>query len=85
MKKTEKKLTQPEALAQFGKSARSDSKKVPQPGLTADQETAPVPTDLKLKQSAATKVLREGVFHRDEGSHEEIAKLPDRITKDRSR
>jgi hypothetical protein len=30
-------------------------------------------------------VLREGVFHRDEGAQEEIAKLPDRIRKDNAR
>lgn len=85
MKNTDKKAVQPEALAQFGKSARSKSKKAEQPGLVADQETVPVPTDPKIEQSAATKVLREGVFHRDEGADEEIAKLPDRITKDRLR
>lgn len=85
MKNTDKKLAQPEALAQFGKSARSENTKAEHPGLTADQETAPVPTDPKIKQSAATKVLREGVFHRDEGADEEIDKLPDRITKDHGR
>ncbi len=85
MKNTEKKLAQPEALVQFGKSARSDRKKCAQPGLTADQETAPVPTDPKIIQSAATKVLREGVFHRDEGSDEQIAKSSDRNTRDRRR
>jgi hypothetical protein len=73
--------SQPEALARFGESARNEGGKPDKPGLNADNDTAPIPTDLKLKQDAATKVLREGVIDRDEGAEEAIDKLPDRIAK----
>lgn len=82
MKDSKSKNAQPEALAQFGKSARAEGDNPEKPGSSADRETAPIPTDPKVKQTAATKVLREGVFHRDEGAKEEIAKLPDRIARD---
>jgi hypothetical protein len=72
---------QPEALARFAESARNAGGKPDKPGLEADKQTKPVPTDPKLKQDAATKVLREGVMHRDEGADEAIDKLPDRIAK----
>ena len=84
MKNPAPKNVQPEALAQFGKSARNDVKNSSRPGQTADSETKAVPTDPKIEHRAATKVLREGVFHRDERAMEEIARLPDRITKDRA-
>ena len=72
------KKEQPEALAEFASVARSEDGKPPHKGLTADQETAPIPTDPKLKHDAATKVLREGVLHRDQGAEEAIERLPDR-------
>ncbi|MFN0194842.1 MAG: hypothetical protein ACKVP5_23170 [Aestuariivirga sp.] len=73
--------SQPEALAQFAESARNDTDKPDKPGLVANKQTKPIPTDPKLKHDAATKVLREGVMHRDEGAEEAIDKLPDRIEK----
>ena len=73
--------SQPEALARFAESARNDDSKPDKPGLKADKQTKPIPTDPKLKQVAATKVLREGVMHRDEGAEEAIEKLPDRTAK----
>ena len=73
--------TQPEALAQFAQSARGKDAIPDRPGLEADKETAAIPTDPKLKQDAATKVLREGVLHRDQGAKEAIDRLPDRIAK----
>jgi hypothetical protein len=76
-RKTEK--SQPESLAQFGKTARDEPLGPSEPGLTADHETSAIPTNPKLKHKAATKVLREGAYQRDEGSQEEIDKLPDRI------
>jgi hypothetical protein len=85
MKKTDTKSAQPEALAQFAKSARNAGKDAAAPGLTADEETAPVPADPDVEHTAATKVLREGVFKHDEGSQDEIEKLPDRITKEHSK
>lgn len=72
---------QPEALSQLAESAREVGGKPAKPGLKADKKTAPVPTDPALKQDAATKVLREGVMHRDEGAREAIDKLPDRTAK----
>ena len=74
------KKVQPEALSKFAESAREGEREAKH-GLKADDETKPVPTDPKLKQDAATKVLREGVFHRDQGAEEAIDKLPDRISK----
>ena len=73
--------TQPEALARFGESARKTDGQPNKPGLVANKQTKPIPVEPKLKQDAATKVLREGVLHRDEGADEAIDKLPDRITK----
>ncbi len=81
MDKTETKKTQPEVLAKFGEAARDMDGNPHKPGLRASEETAAVAMDPKLKQDAATKVLREGVFKRDEGAEEAIDKLPDRILK----
>jgi hypothetical protein len=72
---------QPEVLAKFGEAARKQDGKAEKPGLFADEESAPVPTDPELKQDAATKVLREGVYNKDQGADEAIEKLPDRIQK----
>ncbi len=83
MDKTDRSKSQPEVLAKFGEAARDQDGKPDKPGLRATPETAPVAMEPKLKQEAATKVLREGVFHRDEGADEAIDKLPDRITKDK--
>lgn len=81
MDKTDTKKTQPEVLAKFGEAARDTDGKPDKPGLRATAETAPVAMDPRQKQDAATKVLREGVFKRDEGAEEAIDKLPDRILK----
>lgn len=68
----------PEALAQFAETART-SKKKDRPGLVADKGNAPIPTDSKAKDEAATKVLQEGATGEDHGAEEAIDKLPDRI------
>ena len=81
MNDSKKSQRQPEVLAQFGKSARDTTDGLERPGFVADSETSPIPTDPKLKQTAATKVLREGVFKKDEGAQEDIDRLPDRIVK----
>ncbi len=52
--------------------------------LFADDETAPIPTDSKLKDDAATRVLEEGATGEDKGSEEAIDKLPDRIVDSRN-
>jgi hypothetical protein len=74
----------PEALAQFAETSRK-KKKVERPGLAADKATAPIPTDSKAKDKAATKVLQEGVTGEDHGADEAIDKLPDRIIASRKK
>lgn len=73
--------TQPEALAKFGEVARNDDGKPVRNGLEADKQTRAVPTDPKLKQDAATKVLREGITHTEQGAQEALDKLSDRAAK----
>lgn len=68
----------PEALAQFAESARRGERAGVQ-GLIATAATAPIPTDSKAKDEAATKVLAEGATGRDLGAEEAIEHLPDRI------
>ena len=72
---------QPEALAKLAQVSRNDDGQPVKDGVLADRETAAIPTDPKSKQDAATKVLREGVTHRDQGAKEAIDKLPDRTAK----
>jgi hypothetical protein len=73
--------SRPEALAKFAEVARHDDGKPVRKGVKANAETAAVATDPKLKQDAATKVLREGVLHRNQGAKSAIKKLPDRTAK----
>ena len=81
MTKIGPKGSRPEALAKFAEVARHDDGKPVREGVEATKETAAIPTDPKLKQDAGTKVLREGVLHRDQGAKEAIDKLPDRTAK----
>lgn len=78
-----KKKMQPEALATFAQAARAKSKTPDKPSLKADKRTAPIPTDSRKKDKAATKVLREGVTGTDQGAEEAVNRLPDRIVKSR--
>ncbi len=78
-----RKHEQGEALATFAKSSRSKRKVPPDPSLQATEHTAPIPTNSKKKDTAATKVLAEGATGEDQGSEEAIDKLPDRITESR--
>lgn len=73
---------QPEALATFAATARNDGKKPDDVGLAATPDTEGLPTDTAKKADAATKVLREGVLHKDQGADAAIDALPDR-TRDR--
>ena len=73
--------SRPEALAKFAEVARNDDGNPVREGVEATDVTAPIPTNPKLKQDAATKVLREGVLHRKLGAKEAIEKLPDRAAK----
>jgi hypothetical protein len=78
-----RKNEQGEALATFAESSRSKRKVPKRPSLKADQHTAPIPTDSKKKDKAATKVLAEGATGADQGSEEAIRELPDRIIESR--
>ena len=69
----------PEAIAKFAQSARSKNNETTRTGLNSTSETSPRPTNPKLKQRAATAVLRENVLGDDEGSEELIKELPDPI------
>lgn len=73
--------SRPEALAKFAEVARNADGKPVREGVKATAETAPIPTDPNLKQDAATRVLREGVLHRNQGAKNAIKKLPDRTAK----
>ena len=72
---------EPEALAKFAEVARNKDGQPVREGIKAHTETAAIPTDPQLKQDAAKKVLREGVYHRDQGAKEAIDRLPDRTAK----
>jgi hypothetical protein len=80
---TAAKKERPEALATFAEASRADGKKPDDLGLVADKNTKPIPTDSKMKDKAATKVLQEGVTHKDKGAEEAIDRLPDRIIESR--
>jgi hypothetical protein len=71
-------VRQPEALANFAATARSADKVSPTSGRQGSPETIAVPTDPQAKADAATKRLREGTLHADQGAEEAIEKLPDR-------
>jgi hypothetical protein len=73
--------SRPEALAKFAEVARHDNGEPVRDGVVANKQTKPIPTDPKLKQDAANKVLREGVLHKDQGADEAIDRLPDRTAK----
>lgn len=81
MTKIGPKGSRPEALAKFAEVARHDDGQPVREGVSATKETAAIPTDPKLKQDAATKVLREGVLRRNQGAKKAIKKLPDRTAK----
>ena len=78
VRRTIKASERPEALAKFAQVARHDDGKPVREGVQATAETSPIPTDPTLKQDAATRVLREGVLHKDQGAEEAIDRLPDR-------
>ncbi len=69
----------PEAIAKFAQSARSKNGDINRTGISSTSDNSPIPTNPKLKQKAATTVLRENVLGDEEGSEELIKKLPDPI------
>ena len=78
-----RKHEQGEALATFAESSRTRRKVPPEPSLQATEHTAPIPTESRKKDAAATKVLAEGATGKDCGSEEAINELPDRIKESR--
>ncbi|QIG50400.1 hypothetical protein G5V57_23310 [Nordella sp. HKS 07] len=70
----------PEALSQFAESARR-GERAGVTGLTATKATAPIPTDSKAKDEAATCVLAEGATGEELSTDEYVDRLPDRILK----
>ena len=80
---TKSQKQRPEALATFAEASRHDGQKPDDLGLEADHHTAPLPTDPKKKQEAATKVLHKGATGEDTGVDEAIDSLPDRIIESR--
>lgn len=72
------KKERPEALAQFAESARR-GERAGVAGLTATDATAPIPTESKAKDEAATRVLAEGATGEDLSADEYVDRLPDRI------
>ncbi len=70
----------PEALAQFAESARGQKSKK----LTADEHTAPIPTDNREKHKVAETLLNEGAHGKKPDPEEAgVDKLPDRIKESR--
>lgn len=69
---------QPEVLAGLAAAARAGGQKPRQDGLTAGPDTAPVRANPAQEVDAATKVLREGATHKNQGAAEAVQKLPDR-------
>ena len=74
----------PEALAQFGQSAREENAGKSPKGIVADGETAPMPTDNSTKHDVATRLLNDGA-HGSEPDPDAAGedRLPDRIAKNR--
>ncbi len=70
----------PEALAQFGQSAREENSGKSPKNLVSDDETAPVATDNPVKHDIATRLLNEGA-HGGEPDLDSAGedRLPDRI------
>ncbi len=80
---TKSRKQRPEALATFAEASRHGGKKPDDLGLEADHHTAPISTDPKKKQEAATRVLHKGATGKDTGVDEAIDSLPDRIIESR--
>ncbi len=73
----------PEALAEFAKSARAAATAKEDKPLLATAKTSHKPRNLKQEQTAATKVLQEGATGQKKGALAAVKKLPDRVTQSR--
>lgn len=72
---------QPEVLAGLAAAAKAGGQKPKQDGLFATPRTAPENANVAQEVDAATKVLRQGVTHKNEGAAEAVRNLPDRARK----
>ena len=72
---------QPEVLAGLAAAAKAGGQKPKQDGLTATPRTAPVKANVAQEVDAATKVLREGATHKNQGAAKAVRNLPDRARK----
>ncbi len=68
----------PEALATFAAAARNDGKRPKDHPGHATSETASIPTDPKVKDAAATEVLKAGVEGNPQAAQAAVNKVPDR-------
>jgi hypothetical protein len=78
MKKAKSKGEQPDALVKLAQVARNNGGIAVGDESTGHHESMPISTDPELQHDAATKLIREGITHRDEGAKEAVHKLPDR-------
>ena len=68
----------PEALATFAATARNDGERPKDDPHHATTETAAVPADPKIKDEAATQVLKAGVEGKPQEAQAAVDKVPDR-------
>ena len=74
----------PEALAQFGESAREENPAQSSKSLKANAETSPVPTDNRDKHDVATRLLNDGAHGvKPDPDVAGEDRLPNRIAKKR--
>jgi hypothetical protein len=74
----------PGSLETDSETSRAGGKKPDKLGLIADEHIAPIPTDSKMKDEAARKVLQDGVTGEDKGAEQAIKRLPDRVVESRA-
>jgi hypothetical protein len=84
MKKTQNSNQNPEALAEFAQSARSDDPAGDKKSLKADKHTKRIPASLSKEQKVATKILSDGAHQKKANLDEAgVNDLPDRIKRSR--
>jgi hypothetical protein len=68
----------PEALATFAATARNDGERPKDHPDHATPETAAIPANPKVKDEAATQVLKAGVEGKPQKAQAAVDKVPDR-------
>jgi len=69
---------QPEALRSLKSATKAGSQKLPEQGLEARGDTAPISAPLEQEQDAAAKVLQGGVEQNPQGMEDAARKAPKR-------